>query len=74
MSTDLGACTDELHHRPVRIYRPAPPVTQSAKTNSHHWRIDWDILPGSNRWENPLMGWASSCVHSALLFLCNNFR
>lgn len=24
------------------------------------WRIDFDILQGGGRWENPLMGWASS--------------
>ena len=31
-----------------------------AKTEN--WRIDFDILPGGGRWENPLMGWASSYV------------
>ncbi|GAA5830322.1 hypothetical protein JCM5353_007591 [Sporobolomyces roseus] len=50
----------ELHRRPVRIFRPSPPATQSAKATSHHWRVDWDVLQGSGRWENPLMGWASS--------------
>jgi hypothetical protein len=44
----------------VRIYRPAPPSTQSAKCSSHSWVIDWDILQGAGRWENPLMGWAST--------------
>ncbi len=51
---------EEMHRRPVRIYRPAPPATSSAKGTSHNWRIDWDILQGAGRWENPLMGWASS--------------
>ncbi|GAA6014401.1 hypothetical protein JCM10207_005448 [Rhodosporidiobolus poonsookiae] len=51
----------ELHRRPVRIFRPAPPPTSSAKGTAHHWRVDWDILQGAGRWENPLMGWASSC-------------
>ncbi|KWU42878.1 hypothetical protein RHOSPDRAFT_20454 [Rhodotorula sp. JG-1b] len=55
-----GAPAEEMHRRPVRIYRPAPPATSSAKTTSHNWRIDWDILQGAGRWENPLMGWASS--------------
>ena len=27
---------------------------------SHNWIIDWDTLPGGNRWENATMGWASS--------------
>jgi len=22
--------------------------------------MDWDVLPKGHRWENPLMGWASS--------------
>lgn len=33
---------------------------QSAKGKTKVWRIDWDVLQGSGRWENPLMGWASS--------------
>jgi NADH dehydrogenase (ubiquinone) Fe-S protein 4 len=33
---------------------------QSAEADIDHWRLDWDILPGSGRWENPLIGWASS--------------
>ncbi|GAA5893892.1 hypothetical protein JCM6882_003121 [Rhodosporidiobolus microsporus] len=56
----VSGAPDELHRRPVRIYRPAPPATSSAKGPSHEWRIDWDILQGAGRWENPLMGWASS--------------
>lgn len=27
---------------------------------SHVWRVDWDIVPRANRWENDMMGWASS--------------
>ncbi|KAM0790115.1 hypothetical protein ACM66B_005441 [Microbotryomycetes sp. NB124-2] len=56
----VSGAPDEVFHRPVRIYRPSPPSTQSAQSTSHHWRVDWDILPQSGRWENPLMGWASS--------------
>jgi len=33
---------------------------QSGGSKTEKWRIDFDILPGSGRWENPLMGWASS--------------
>ncbi|KAK4702455.1 NADH dehydrogenase (ubiquinone) Fe-S protein 4, partial [Phenoliferia sp. Uapishka_3] len=56
----VSGAPDEIHRRPVRIFRPSAPSTQSAKATSHHWRIDWDILQGGGRWENPLMGWASS--------------
>ncbi|PCH40021.1 hypothetical protein WOLCODRAFT_67578 [Wolfiporia cocos MD-104 SS10] len=50
----------ELRHRAVRIFQPTRSTTQSGSGKSHRWRIDWDILPGAGRWENPLMGWASS--------------
>jgi NADH dehydrogenase (ubiquinone) Fe-S protein 4 len=33
---------------------------QSAKGKTKKWILDWDILQGAGRWENPLMGWASS--------------
>lgn len=51
---------DELNVRPVRIFRPAPTTMQSAKSASHQWVVDWDVLQGGGRWEWPLMGWAAS--------------
>ena len=33
---------------------------QSAKGKTKKWVLDWDVLQGAGRWENPLMGWASS--------------
>ncbi|KAI0075095.1 hypothetical protein K474DRAFT_1647127 [Panus rudis PR-1116 ss-1] len=50
----------ELRHRAVRIFQPARSTTQSGGAKSKRWRIDWEILQGAGRWENPLMGWASS--------------
>ncbi|KAG2066464.1 hypothetical protein BDR04DRAFT_1030073 [Suillus decipiens] len=50
----------ELRHRMVRIYQPARNTMQSGAGKSERWRIDWDILLGAGRWENPLMGYASS--------------
>lgn len=50
----------ELRHRPVRIYQPTRNTMQSGSGKSERWRIDWDILEGGGRWENPLMGYASS--------------
>lgn len=35
---------------------------QSGGAKGEKWRIDFDILQGGGRWENPLMGWASSYV------------
>lgn len=40
-----------------RIWQPS---TQSGKGTSHHWRVDWDILQGSSKFENTLMGWTAS--------------
>ncbi|QRV77607.1 NADH dehydrogenase (ubiquinone) Fe-S protein 4 [Ceratobasidium sp. AG-Ba] len=54
-----GAPT-ELRHRAVRIFKPTRNTMQSGGAKSDIWRIDWDTLPGAGRWENPLMGWASS--------------
>lgn len=56
------ALAEEIHQRPVRIFQPTPTTMQSARSTSHTWRLDWDVLQGSGRWENPLMGWASSYV------------
>lgn len=59
------ACLAELRHRAVRIYQPTRNTMQSGSGKSERWRIDWDILSGGGRWENPLMGFASSYVHSS---------
>ncbi|KAI9064637.1 hypothetical protein FKP32DRAFT_1611089 [Trametes sanguinea] len=56
----FNACAEELRHRVVRIFQPTRSTTQSGSGKSNRWRIDWDTLPGAGRWENPLMGWASS--------------
>ncbi|KAM6494364.1 NADH-ubiquinone oxidoreductase 21kDa subunit [Amanita muscaria] len=56
----ISGAPTELRHRPVRIYQPTRNTMQSGSGKSERWRIDFDILPGGGRWENPLMGWASS--------------
>jgi NADH dehydrogenase (ubiquinone) Fe-S protein 4 len=33
---------------------------QSAKGKTRRWILDWDVLQGAGRWENKLIGWASS--------------
>ncbi|KZO96970.1 hypothetical protein CALVIDRAFT_480681 [Calocera viscosa TUFC12733] len=52
----------ELQYRTVRIFQPAKNTMQSAGPGTQKWRIDWDTLPAGGRWENRLMGWASSCL------------
>ncbi|KAH6582120.1 hypothetical protein BASA60_002134 [Batrachochytrium salamandrivorans] len=39
------------------IYKPATPATQSGTAGSQYWKLDFDT---QMKWENPLMGWASS--------------
>ncbi|KDQ62310.1 hypothetical protein JAAARDRAFT_122204 [Jaapia argillacea MUCL 33604] len=56
----VSGAPEQLRHRVVRIFQPTRGTTQSGTMKSDRWRIDWDILPGGARWENPLMGWASS--------------
>ena len=55
-----GAPAELSTNRVVRIYQLSKPATQSGTWGSHVWRIDWDILSKANKWENDLMGWASS--------------
>jgi len=56
----ISGAPSQLRHRQVRIYQPTRSTTQSGGAKTERWRIDFDILQGSGRWENPLMGWASS--------------
>ncbi|KAG6820705.1 hypothetical protein H0H93_012758 [Arthromyces matolae] len=56
----ISGAPSELRHRAVRIYQPTQNTMQSGGAKSERWRIDWDILQGAGRWENPLMGYASS--------------
>lgn len=57
---NLGLWTGQLKHRAVRIYQPTRNTMQSGGAKMERWRIDFDILQGGGRWENPLMGYASS--------------
>ncbi|KAH7920305.1 Ndufs4, NADH dehydrogenase Fe-S protein 4 [Leucogyrophana mollusca] len=56
----ISGAPAELRHRAVRIYQPARNTMQSGPGKMERWRIDWEILQGAGRWENPLMGYASS--------------
>ncbi|KAF8349462.1 Ndufs4, NADH dehydrogenase Fe-S protein 4 [Amanita rubescens] len=56
----ISGAPAELRHRPIRIYQATRNTMQSGGAKSERWRIDFDILSGGGRWENPLMGWASS--------------
>ncbi|TFK28072.1 NADH-ubiquinone oxidoreductase 21kDa subunit [Coprinopsis marcescibilis] len=56
----ISGAPSELRRRVVRIYQPTRNTMQSASGKTERWRVDFDILPGGSRWENPLMGYASS--------------
>lgn len=62
----------ELRHRSVRIYQPTRNTMQCGQDKGTRWRIDFDILQGGGRWENPLMGWASSYVLFFHVLKANN--
>ncbi|XP_073536424.1 NADH dehydrogenase [ubiquinone] iron-sulfur protein 4, mitochondrial [Phyllobates terribilis] len=57
ISTITGFPEEELKTRKVHIYVPARNAMQSGVQNTKKWRIDFD---SRERWENPLMGWAST--------------
>uniref|UniRef100_A0A0K8TTY8 NADH dehydrogenase [ubiquinone] iron-sulfur protein 4, mitochondrial n=1 Tax=Tabanus bromius TaxID=304241 RepID=A0A0K8TTY8_TABBR len=52
-----GVPEEHVKTRRVRIYNPSKNAMQSGTNNIHCWRMDFD---NRERWENPLMGWASS--------------
>ena len=65
----IFAWLEELHERTVRIFRPARTASQQGKAGTKLWKVDFDILEGGGRWENPLMGWASRQVEQADLLI-----
>ncbi|MFH4978561.1 hypothetical protein AB6A40_005270 [Gnathostoma spinigerum] len=52
-----GVPKEHMEMRYARIFRPAREATQSGSQNTKVWKIELDNRP---RWENPLMGWAST--------------
>lgn len=52
-----GIPEEHIKGRKVRIYVPAKNSMQSGTDNIGHWEMEFD---NRERWENPLMGWASS--------------
>merc|ERR1711983_105321 len=52
-----GMPDEERVTRVVRIYKPAKNAMQSGTAGIKRWKIEFD---NQQRWENKLMGWASS--------------
>jgi NADH dehydrogenase (ubiquinone) Fe-S protein 4 len=52
-----GVPEEHIKTRRVRIFKPAKNAMQSGTHNIKRWRMEFETR---ERWENPLMGWASS--------------
>jgi len=57
MSSISGVPEEHVRTRRVRIYMPAKNAMQSGSFGNNKWKMDFDTR---ERWENPLMGWAST--------------
>ena len=51
-----GVPLEQIRDRKAMIYLPSRTAMQSGTHNMRKWRVDFDT---KERWENPLMGWAS---------------
>ncbi|CDQ93946.1 unnamed protein product, partial [Oncorhynchus mykiss] len=57
ISTLTGIPDEHIKTRKVHIFVPARTAMQSGAHGTKKWKIDFDTR---ERWENPLMGWAST--------------
>ncbi|KAF3820492.1 hypothetical protein GH733_013668 [Mirounga leonina] len=56
ITTLTGVPEEHIKTRKVRIFVPARNNMQSGVNNTKKWKMEFDTR---ERWENPLMGWAS---------------
>ncbi|XP_068154909.1 NADH dehydrogenase [ubiquinone] iron-sulfur protein 4, mitochondrial [Drosophila tropicalis] len=57
LSPISGVPEEQVRDRRVRIHTPPKNAMQSGTDNLNKWQIEFD---NRERWENPLMGWAST--------------
>ncbi len=57
--TSLSGVPEEQLGRVARIFMPSRNAMQSGTHNINHWKLEFET---QERWENPLMGWASRLV------------
>lgn len=57
LSAVSGVPEEHIVTRRVRIALPSKNAMQSGTNNLDYWKIEFD---NRERWENPLMGWAST--------------
>ncbi|XP_061473796.1 NADH dehydrogenase [ubiquinone] iron-sulfur protein 4, mitochondrial isoform X1 [Rhineura floridana] len=61
-----GVPEEHIKTRKVHIFVPARNAMQAGVNNTKKWKIEFDTR---ERWENPLMGWASSADPLSNVFL-----
>ncbi|XP_054400162.1 NADH dehydrogenase [ubiquinone] iron-sulfur protein 4, mitochondrial-like [Pongo abelii] len=57
ITTLTGVPEEHIKTRKVRVFVPARNNMQSGVNNTKKWKMEFDTR---ERWENPLMGWAST--------------
>ncbi|XP_014162883.1 NADH dehydrogenase [ubiquinone] iron-sulfur protein 4, mitochondrial [Geospiza fortis] len=57
ITTITGVPDEHIKTRKVHIFVPARNAMQSGANNTKKWKMEFD---NRERWENPLMGWAST--------------
>ncbi|XP_023814711.1 NADH dehydrogenase [ubiquinone] iron-sulfur protein 4, mitochondrial [Oryzias latipes] len=57
ITTVTGVPEEHIKTRKVHIFVPAKTAMQSGNNSVKKWKMDFDTR---ERWENPLMGWAST--------------
>ncbi|RMB95401.1 hypothetical protein DUI87_28122 [Hirundo rustica rustica] len=57
IATLTGVPDEHIKTRKVHIFVPARNAMQSGANNTKKWKMEFD---NRERWENPLMGWAST--------------
>ncbi|KAG0344568.1 hypothetical protein BG004_004359 [Podila humilis] len=63
----ISGAPEEVRMHPCRIFQMSKAATQSGITNTGMWRLDFDTELGAGRFENELMGWASSADYMQAL-------
>ncbi|KAI1315204.1 hypothetical protein EDD11_001092 [Mortierella claussenii] len=63
----ISGAPEEVRMHPCRIYQQAKAATQSGIANTGYWRLDFDTELEAGRFENELIGWASSADYMQAL-------
>ncbi|KAF9582483.1 hypothetical protein BGW38_000149 [Lunasporangiospora selenospora] len=70
----ISGAPEEIRLHPCRIYKQAKGATQSGIVNTGVWRLDFDTDFQAGRFENELIGWASSSDYMQALAMKFNSK